>query len=99
MKIEMVHLVTEAEKELAAVATPGGRIIVGIDDSPGGQAALRPAVAQARSSNARLVGSGHGHWGCLGTVASGTGAWARSTRTWCCTGTGPEEPHANAKAS
>jgi nucleotide-binding universal stress UspA family protein len=55
MKIEMVHPVTEAEKELAAVATPGGRIIVGIDDSPGGQAALRLAVAQARSSNARLV--------------------------------------------
>ena len=55
MKIEMVHPVTEAEKELAAVATPGGRIIVGIDDSPGGQAALRLAVAQARNSHARLV--------------------------------------------
>jgi nucleotide-binding universal stress UspA family protein len=55
MKIELVHRVTEAEKELAAVATPGGRIIVGIDDSPGGQAALRLAVAQARSSPARLV--------------------------------------------
>jgi nucleotide-binding universal stress UspA family protein len=55
MKIEMVHPVTEAEKELAAVVTPGGRIIVGIDDSPGGQAALRLAVAQARSGNARLV--------------------------------------------
>lgn len=55
MKIEIVQPVTEAEKELAAVATPGGRIIVGIDDSPGGQAALRLAVAQARISNARLV--------------------------------------------
>lgn len=55
MKIEMVHPVTEAENELAAVATPGGRIIVGIDDSPGGHAALRLAVAQARSSSARLV--------------------------------------------
>jgi nucleotide-binding universal stress UspA family protein len=57
MKIEMVHpvAVTEAEKELAAVATPGGRMIVGIDDSPGGQAALRLAVAQARNSDARLV--------------------------------------------
>ena len=55
MKIEMVHPVTEAEKELAAVTTPGGRIIVGIDDSPGGQAALRLAVAQARNSHARLV--------------------------------------------
>jgi nucleotide-binding universal stress UspA family protein len=55
MKIEMVHPVTEAEQELAAVATPGGRIIVGIDDSPGGQAALRLAVAQARDSHAPLV--------------------------------------------
>jgi hypothetical protein len=57
MKIEVVPpvSVTEAEKELAAVATQGGRIIVGIDDSPGGQAALRLAVAQARNSHARLV--------------------------------------------
>ena len=55
MKIEMVHPVTEAEKECAAAATPGGRIIVGIDDSPGGQAALRLAVAQARSIHAQLV--------------------------------------------
>ena len=55
MKIEVVHRVTAAEKELAAVAGPGGRIIVGIDDSPGGQAALRLAVAQARSSHARIV--------------------------------------------
>lgn len=55
MKIEMVHPVTAAEEELAAVATPGGRIIVGIDDSPGGRAALRLAVAQARSSHARLI--------------------------------------------
>jgi len=30
MKIEMVHPDTEAEKELAAVATPGARIIVGL---------------------------------------------------------------------
>ncbi len=55
MKIEMVHQVTAAEQELAAVATPGGRIIVGIDDSPGGRAALRLAVDQARSSPAQLV--------------------------------------------
>jgi nucleotide-binding universal stress UspA family protein len=55
MKIEIAHPVTAAEKELAGVATPGGRIVVGIDDSPGGQAALRLAVAHARSSHARLV--------------------------------------------
>ena len=55
MKIEMVHPVTAAEEELAALATPGGRIVVGIDDSPGGQAALRLAVAQARGSHARLI--------------------------------------------
>jgi nucleotide-binding universal stress UspA family protein len=55
MKGEMKDPVTAAEEELAAVATPGGRIVVGIDDSPGGLAALRLAVAQARSGNARLV--------------------------------------------
>jgi nucleotide-binding universal stress UspA family protein len=55
MKIELVHPVTAAENELAEVATPEGRIIVGVDDSPGGQAALRLAVARARSSHVRLV--------------------------------------------
>jgi nucleotide-binding universal stress UspA family protein len=55
MKIQMVHPETAAEQELAAVVTRGGRIIVGVDDSPGGRAALRVAVAQARSSHARLV--------------------------------------------
>src|SRR5262249_4571351 len=55
MKIEMVHPVTEAEQELAAVATPGGRIIIGINDSPGGQAALPPADAPVWNSHARLV--------------------------------------------
>jgi nucleotide-binding universal stress UspA family protein len=55
MKIEMMRPVTEAENELAAVATPGCRIIVGVDDSPGGKAALRLAVAEARRSHAQLV--------------------------------------------
>jgi nucleotide-binding universal stress UspA family protein len=55
MKIEMIHEVTEAEKELAAVASSEGRIIVGVDDSAGGKAALRLAVEQARSSHARLI--------------------------------------------
>jgi hypothetical protein len=55
MKVEVVGPVTEAEKELAAIATGAGRIIVGVDDSPGGQSALRLAVAQARTSRAQLV--------------------------------------------
>jgi hypothetical protein len=46
MEIEMVHPVTEVDDELAAVATPGGRIIVGVDDSPGGRAALRGALCR-----------------------------------------------------
>lgn len=55
MKVEMIHEVTEAERELAAVASSEGRIIVGVDDSAGGKAALRLAVEQARSSHAPLV--------------------------------------------
>jgi nucleotide-binding universal stress UspA family protein len=55
MNVEVKGPVTEAEKELAAIATSGGRIIVGVDDSPGGKAALRLAVAQARSSHMQLV--------------------------------------------
>jgi nucleotide-binding universal stress UspA family protein len=55
MKIPTADPQAEAANELAAVARRGGRIIVGIDDSPAGQAALRLAVAQARSSHARLV--------------------------------------------
>lgn len=37
----MIHPVTEADRELAAVASPEGRIIVGVDDSPSALAALR----------------------------------------------------------
>ena len=85
MKIEMVHPVTAAEQELAALAAPGGRIIVGIDDSPGGQAALRLAVAQARSSHAPLVAVRS--WA-LGLPRHGGLRRRRS-----------EEPHADAKAS
>jgi len=33
----------------------GGRVIVGVDDTPGGVAALRCAVALARARQARLV--------------------------------------------
>lgn len=55
MKVEVVGPVTEAEEELAAFATDACRIIVGVDDSPGGQSALRLAVAQARISRAQLV--------------------------------------------
>jgi nucleotide-binding universal stress UspA family protein len=38
-----------------AVPGTGGKIIVGVDDSPGGLAALRWAVELARSANAPLV--------------------------------------------
>jgi nucleotide-binding universal stress UspA family protein len=38
-----------------AALSEGGRVIVGIDDSPGGLMALRLAVALARSANAPLV--------------------------------------------
>jgi hypothetical protein len=55
MKTEVIHEVTDAEEELAAVVSAEGRIIVGVDDSAGGKAALRLAVEQARSSHARLV--------------------------------------------
>jgi nucleotide-binding universal stress UspA family protein len=55
MEIKEMRPVTDAHNELAAVTTPGCRIIVGVDDSPGGRAALRLAVDQARSSNAQLV--------------------------------------------
>jgi nucleotide-binding universal stress UspA family protein len=34
---------------------PGGRVVVGIDDSPGGLAALRCAIGVARSRGAQLV--------------------------------------------
>jgi len=38
-----------------APAAAGGRVVVGVDDSPGGLAALRWAIGQARSRGARLV--------------------------------------------
>lgn len=55
MKVELIHPLTESERQLAAAVTPDGRIIVGVDDSPGGMAALRLALKQARSSHAQLV--------------------------------------------
>jgi nucleotide-binding universal stress UspA family protein len=45
----------EAEDERAVATGPGGRIIVGVDDSPAGLSALRWAVGQARRRDARLV--------------------------------------------
>jgi nucleotide-binding universal stress UspA family protein len=51
----VIHEVTDPGEELAAVVSSEGRIIVGVDDSAGGKAALRLAVEQARSSHARLV--------------------------------------------
>ena len=44
-----------AEDEPTAAARTGGRIVVGIDDSPAGLAALRWAVSKARSGAGQLV--------------------------------------------
>ena len=47
-------LASSVRQEQAAVGE-GGRVIVGVDDSPGGLMALRWAVSLARSANAPLV--------------------------------------------
>jgi nucleotide-binding universal stress UspA family protein len=47
--------VAPAENKRISAAGPGGRIVVGVDDTPAGLAALRWAVGQARSRNAPLV--------------------------------------------
>jgi nucleotide-binding universal stress UspA family protein len=44
-----------ASEQRRAPWVDGGRVVVGIDDSPGGLAALRWAVELARSTNAPLV--------------------------------------------
>lgn len=49
----MTAIQTGAERLVPAAE--GGRVIVGVDDSPGGLAALRRAVELARSANAPLV--------------------------------------------
>ena len=49
----------------------GGRVIVGVDDTPGGVAALRCAVALARARRARLVAVRAWGLGLPGTAAGG----------------------------
>ena len=50
----MTTLMT-AGRQVRAHAREGGRVVVGVDDSPGGLAALRWAVKFARSRGAQLV--------------------------------------------
>jgi nucleotide-binding universal stress UspA family protein len=50
------NVMTRPARPQPAVAPgAGGRIVVGVDDSPGGRAALRWAVAQARAAHAPLL--------------------------------------------
>jgi nucleotide-binding universal stress UspA family protein len=51
----MTAMQMAGEEEEYAPMAKGGRVIVGVDDSPGGLAALRWAVELARSSNEPLV--------------------------------------------
>ena len=51
----MTAVVTSGVRERHAALGAGGRVIVGVDDSPGGLTALRWAVELARSANAPLV--------------------------------------------
>src|SRR5215469_4611743 len=51
----MTAVVTSGVRQRHAALGAGGRVIVGVDDSPGGLTALRWAVELARSANAPLV--------------------------------------------
>lgn len=54
--VSMAHAAhAPAQARSAVTMASGGRVIVGVDDSPGGLAALRWAVRRARSSHAQLV--------------------------------------------
>ena len=50
----MTGMLASSVQQQAALGE-GGRVIVGVDDSPGGLTALRWAVWLARSANAPLV--------------------------------------------
>jgi nucleotide-binding universal stress UspA family protein len=84
-----VPAVTPAASE---PAVGGGRVVVGVDDTPGGLAALRYAVALARSRGAQLVavrcwalglprhgGRRHRHGGSRLLAVGYTGTLARET--------------------
>lgn len=51
----MITTLTTADRQVHARPPGGGRVVVGVDDSPGGLAALRWAVSFARSRGAQLV--------------------------------------------
>jgi nucleotide-binding universal stress UspA family protein len=51
----MTAMLTSSVRQEQVAPGEGGRVIVGVDDSPGGLAALRWAVGLARSANAPLV--------------------------------------------
>jgi nucleotide-binding universal stress UspA family protein len=51
----MTTMLTTTDRQARARPHGGGRVVVGIDDSPGGLAALRWAVSFARSRGAQLV--------------------------------------------
>ena len=51
----MTAVLTSGIRQEQAALGAGGRVIVGVDDSPGGLSALRWAVELARSANAPLV--------------------------------------------
>jgi nucleotide-binding universal stress UspA family protein len=51
----MAAAMTDADLLAHALGAEGGRVIVGVDDTPGGMAALRCAAALARARRARLV--------------------------------------------
>jgi nucleotide-binding universal stress UspA family protein len=51
----MTAMVTSGVRQRHAALGAGGRVIVGVDDSPGGLAALHWAVELARSANAPLM--------------------------------------------
>jgi nucleotide-binding universal stress UspA family protein len=51
----MTAMLASSVRQQQAALGEGGRVILGVDDSPGGLAALRWAVGLARSANAPLV--------------------------------------------
>jgi nucleotide-binding universal stress UspA family protein len=73
-----VMLASSIRQEQAALGK-GGRVIVEVDDSPGGLTALRWAVGLARSANAPLVAVRSGRLACRSTAASAVTATAAGT--------------------
>jgi hypothetical protein len=76
-----------------ALPAHGGRVVVGIDDSPSGLAALRWAIGFARSRGARLVAvrawalglprhGGVRHRGGLGHRGGPVGRWFECALGW-----------------